>query len=123
MKPVELPRTAERPPGKEGVGTAVQSFYSEQMDACPSWISGQLTLPPVAIKDAEGVGMCSQVKILMRVCVCVYTALSCCYCWLCVRVYFFVYVVATAALAAREVANYQTKEAGKSRRKIFDGIA
>jgi hypothetical protein len=78
---IDLPVTSERPTGQEGedesltypfvvrsggnraagVGTACQSFNRKQVEECPGWISGHVRLPPAAIKDPEGVGMCSQV--------------------------------------------------------------
>mmetsp|Transcript_46570 Transcript_46570/g.129863 ORF Transcript_46570/g.129863 Transcript_46570/m.129863 type:complete len:230 (-) Transcript_46570:177-866(-) len=59
----ELPITADRDPGEEDlVGVAAQGFLMNPMSsAIPGWISGYVTLPPRAIKDAEGVGYCSQV--------------------------------------------------------------
>ena len=44
------------------VGSAAQAFNVPGIgDNIPGWISGHLTLPPRGIKDAEGVGLCSQV--------------------------------------------------------------
>jgi len=59
----ELPITAERGVEEnELVGSAAQAFYTPAMGAgMPAWISGYVALPPKAIKDAEGVGACSQV--------------------------------------------------------------
>ena len=60
----ELPITAEREDDEEqGVGVAAQAFVIDQMNPMvPGWISGYVVLPPRAIKDAEGVGYCSQVS-------------------------------------------------------------
>ena len=59
----ELPITSGRARGEsKAVGLASQAFnVSGMKDHIPGWISGQLILPPRAIKDAEGVGDCSQV--------------------------------------------------------------
>lgn len=44
------------------MGVAAQGFLMNPMSSViPGWISGYVTLPPRAIKDAEGVGYCSQV--------------------------------------------------------------
>ena len=60
--PSALPITAERPPGKDGVGFAAQSFNIPEIAGVMSgWISGFVELPAGAIKDAEGVGECAQV--------------------------------------------------------------
>jgi len=60
--PSELPITAIRPPGKDKVGFAAQSFnIPEIAGVMSSWISGFVELPAGAIKDAEGVGECAQV--------------------------------------------------------------
>ena len=62
LEATPLPITADRPRGREAVGTAAQSFsVSEISGAFPGWISGYCLLPPLGIKDAEGVGLCSQV--------------------------------------------------------------
>ena len=54
--------TAKRPPGKDKVGSAAQSFNVPEIPRQMSgWISGFVELPPQAIKDAEGVGECAQV--------------------------------------------------------------
>ena len=60
----ELPMTAARAEGEnELVGSAAQAFFVPPMSTnTPGWISGYVTLPPKAIKDAEGVGHCSQVR-------------------------------------------------------------
>ena len=60
----ELPITADRDAGEEDlVGVAAQGFLMNPMSSViPGWISGYVTLPPRAIKDAEGVGYCSQVR-------------------------------------------------------------
>jgi hypothetical protein len=59
----ELPVTAGRKMGESSVvGMASQAFnIGGVKEHIPGWISGQLTLPPKGIKDAEGVGECSQV--------------------------------------------------------------
>jgi hypothetical protein len=60
--PSELPITAIRPPGKDKVGFAAQSFNIPEIPSVmSSWISGFVELPGGAIKDAEGVGECAQV--------------------------------------------------------------
>ena len=57
-----LPITAQRPAGKDKVGYAAQSFNIPEIPGVMSgWISGFVELPAGAIKDAEGVGECSQV--------------------------------------------------------------
>ena len=57
-----LPITAQRPAGKDKVGFAAQSFNIPEIPGVMSgWISGFVELPAGAIKDAEGVGECSQV--------------------------------------------------------------
>lgn len=57
-----LPRTAQRPPGKDKVGYAAHSFNVPEIPGVMSgWISGFVDLPPEAIKDAEGVGKYAQV--------------------------------------------------------------
>jgi len=63
MREMKLPITHERPEGRDGVGLAVQGFNRPQIDKSniPGWISGHVVLPPLAIKDAEGVGLCSQI--------------------------------------------------------------
>lgn len=43
-----------------------QAFFAPVMSATvPGWISGYVSLPPKAIKDAEGVGNCAQVPTLI----------------------------------------------------------
>lgn len=60
--PTQLPITAQRPPGKDVVGVAAQSFNIPEIPQKMSgWISGFCELPPGGIKDAEGVGECCQV--------------------------------------------------------------
>ena len=60
--PSALPITANRPLGKDKVGSAAQSFNVPEVTKHMSgWISGFVTLPAQAIKDAEGVGECAQV--------------------------------------------------------------
>ena len=62
MQGTDLPITAEREPGQDVVGSAAQAFNINQAtDDVPGWISGHVVLPPQGIKDAEGVGMCSQI--------------------------------------------------------------
>jgi len=62
MTATALPITAEREAGKEAVGLAAQAFNINQAtEDVPGWISGHVILPAEGIKDAEGVGMCSQV--------------------------------------------------------------
>lgn len=58
-----LPITRQRDPSESRVvGSASQAFnIPEAGDIIPGWISGHLILPPGGIKDAEGVGLCSQV--------------------------------------------------------------
>lgn len=57
-----LPITAVRPKGKDGVAYAAQSFnVAENPGIMSGWISGFVELPPGSIKDAEGVGECTQV--------------------------------------------------------------
>lgn len=60
--PSALPVTAQRPKGKNGVGFAAQSFNIPEIAGVMSgWITGFVELPGGAIKDAEGVGECTQV--------------------------------------------------------------
>lgn len=60
--PSALPITAARPPGKNKVGFAAQSFNVPEAPGLMSgWITGFVELPAGAIKDAEGVGECAQV--------------------------------------------------------------
>mmetsp|Transcript_18619 Transcript_18619/g.17945 ORF Transcript_18619/g.17945 Transcript_18619/m.17945 type:complete len:798 (+) Transcript_18619:113-2506(+) len=60
--PSALPITTDRPKGKDKVGYAAQSFNIPEVAGVMSgWISGFVELPPGSIKDAEGVGECSQV--------------------------------------------------------------
>jgi hypothetical protein len=62
LNPSALPITHERPDGNELVGSAAQAFNVNSLsETMPGWISGNLMLPPKAIKDAEGVGECTQV--------------------------------------------------------------
>ena len=62
LKPAELPITEERPTNKLRVGYAAQSFnVAENPGVMSGWISGFVELPPGSIKDAEGVGECTQV--------------------------------------------------------------
>ncbi|GMI38396.1 hypothetical protein TrCOL_g1130 [Triparma columacea] len=62
MNATALPITADREPEKDVVGLAAQAFNINQAtEDVPGWISGHVILPPEGIKDAEGVGMCSQV--------------------------------------------------------------
>lgn len=60
----KLPLSANR--GKKEskvVGFASQAFHvpTDQDDLFPGYIAGNVVLPPRGIKDAEGVGLCSQV--------------------------------------------------------------
>ena len=63
-----LPITRHRDPSESRVvGSASQAFnIPEANDTIPGWISGHLILPPKGIKDAEGVGLCSQVFNVQR---------------------------------------------------------
>jgi len=58
-----LPITIRRLPSESRVtGTAAQAFNISQVSSeIPGWICGTLNLPPRAIKDAEGVGLCTQI--------------------------------------------------------------
>ena len=62
----ELPITASRGEKENSlVGSAAQAFFTPPMSSgVPGWISGYVVLPPKAIKDAEGVGTCAQVRFL-----------------------------------------------------------
>mmetsp|Transcript_20193 Transcript_20193/g.61281 ORF Transcript_20193/g.61281 Transcript_20193/m.61281 type:complete len:546 (-) Transcript_20193:743-2380(-) len=65
LQQTELPITAVRPRNKQGVGLAAQAFNTPEVAGhMPGWISGQVVLPPQAIKDAEGVGACAQVFVV-----------------------------------------------------------
>jgi len=62
LTPSDLPITHQRPDGNDTVGSAAQAFnIAPTGENMPGWISGNLSLPPNAIKDAEGVGECTQV--------------------------------------------------------------
>jgi len=64
MAGVELPINGKRSKGEsKNVGRASQAFSvpPDRKGVLPGWIAGNLVLPPRAIKDAEGVGLCSQV--------------------------------------------------------------
>jgi len=62
MASTALPITADREPGKDEVGLAAQAFnVAQATEDVPGYISGHVILPPGGIKDAEGVGMCSQI--------------------------------------------------------------
>lgn len=63
MELVELPIAKKRSKEESKVsGKAVQAFNVPQAtDNIPGWISGNMILPPKGIKDAENVGICSQV--------------------------------------------------------------
>mmetsp|Transcript_16597 Transcript_16597/g.23656 ORF Transcript_16597/g.23656 Transcript_16597/m.23656 type:complete len:758 (+) Transcript_16597:192-2465(+) len=63
MTATRLPKTTGRGRHESNVlGFASQAFNVAGIgDSIPGWISGNLLLPPRAIKDAEGVGLCSQV--------------------------------------------------------------
>jgi len=58
-----LPITRKRDKSESRVlCSASQAFnIPEATESIPGWISGHLVLPPKGIKDAEGVGLCSQV--------------------------------------------------------------
>ena len=66
LQPVSaLPITAHRPTGNDKVGYAAQSFNIHEIPGVMSgWISGFVELPAGAIKDAEGVGECTQVYFI-----------------------------------------------------------
>jgi hypothetical protein len=55
-----------RPKGKDKVGLAVTYFSLPPTpnQGLPAWLSGQVTLPPGAIKDSELVGECCQVFVV-----------------------------------------------------------
>jgi hypothetical protein len=58
----DLPITSKRSRGKDKVGSAAQSFNIPEIPGVMSgWISGFVELPVGAIKDAEGVNVCTQV--------------------------------------------------------------
>jgi hypothetical protein len=58
----DLPKTVERPPGKDTLSMATSTFTNQEIPGIMSaWTSGVIELPSGAIKDAEGVGECSQV--------------------------------------------------------------
>jgi len=64
MKGTTLPLNSKRAKGESKVvGRAAQAFNipSGESGMMPAWIAGNLCLPPRGIKDAEGVGLCSQV--------------------------------------------------------------
>ena len=63
MELVELPVPKKRSNDESNIaGKAVQAFnVSQAADNIPGWISGNMILPPRGIKDAENVGICSQV--------------------------------------------------------------
>jgi hypothetical protein len=60
-----LPLSSERFEGHSVVGRAAQAFNQKRrhdgVNVFPGWISGQLDLPPGAIKDPEAVNDCTQV--------------------------------------------------------------
>ncbi len=60
----QLPLSKNRKKGEsKKVGQASQAFHvqTDDDDLFPGYIAGNVVLPPKAIKDAEGVGLCSQV--------------------------------------------------------------
>eukprot|EP00986_Skeletonema_menzelii_P004593 scaffold1572_cov141-Skeletonema_menzelii.AAC.8 len=60
----QLPLSKSRKKGEsKKVGRASQAFHvqTDDDDLFPGYIAGNVVLPPKAIKDAEGVGLCSQV--------------------------------------------------------------
>ena len=60
----KLPLSKSRKKGEsKKVGRASQAFHvqTDDDDLFPGYIAGNVVLPPRAIKDAEGVGLCSQV--------------------------------------------------------------
>lgn len=60
----KLPLSADRSKKESKVvGFASQAFHvpTDQDDLFPGYIAGNVVLPPRGIKDAEGVGLCSQV--------------------------------------------------------------
>ena len=60
----QLPLSKNRKKGEsKKVGRASQAFHvqTDQDDLFPGYIAGNVILPPRGIKDAEGVGLCSQV--------------------------------------------------------------
>jgi len=64
MKGTTLPQNTKRAKGESKVvGKASQAFNvpADESGTMPGWIGGNLSLPPRGIKDAEGVGLCSQV--------------------------------------------------------------
>jgi len=63
MEFLKLPVTQKREKGEsKKCGKAVQAFnVPEIADNIPGWISGKMEIPPTGIKDAENVGVCSQV--------------------------------------------------------------
>lgn len=67
LEPSDLPLSIERPDGNEMVGSAAQAFnIGPSSSTMPGWITGNLILPPNAIKDAEGVGECTQVFFVQQ---------------------------------------------------------
>lgn len=64
MRGTKLPQNSKRVKGESKiVGRASQAFNvpADESGMMPGWIGGNLSLPPRGIKDAEGVGLCSQV--------------------------------------------------------------
>eukprot|EP00592_Proboscia_alata_P008212 CAMPEP_0194363270 /NCGR_PEP_ID=MMETSP0174-20130528/11111_1 /TAXON_ID=216777 /ORGANISM="Proboscia alata, Strain PI-D3" /LENGTH=1356 /DNA_ID=CAMNT_0039136623 /DNA_START=338 /DNA_END=4408 /DNA_ORIENTATION=+ len=70
MASSDLPVTTRRQRGEGRVaGKAAQAFNVPSAPAgmsIPGWIAGQLKLPPNGIKDAESVGLCSQVFFVSK---------------------------------------------------------
>lgn len=57
----DLPLSKRGKKESKVVARASQAFNEQGVGNFPGWISGQLDLPPTGIKDAESVGLCSQV--------------------------------------------------------------
>ena len=60
----DLPQTNRGEGESMVVARAAQAFNEQGIDISSGWISGQLDLPPTGIKDAESVGICSQVFVV-----------------------------------------------------------
>uniref|UniRef100_A0A6S8DDY6 Mif2/CENP-C cupin domain-containing protein n=1 Tax=Aureoumbra lagunensis TaxID=44058 RepID=A0A6S8DDY6_9STRA len=66
LQTTKLPGTSSRRPDNAPLASAAQALSNEayELDAnlcLAAWLSGQLIMPPRAIKDEESVGLCSQV--------------------------------------------------------------
>jgi len=61
-----LPVSNDRLPSESNIScTACQALHSPQASSrIPGWICGTLKIPPKGIKDAEGVGLCSQIFVV-----------------------------------------------------------